>query len=165
MLNVHSNLEPLKREIENALQTEDFAVFYGLSNPDDSNTVYWDSERNPDYSSFLAAAQKVGARMIIFWEREFQTQDIDGALEEMEDCELTPEERRSLERKLRGMRVYEGRTCALRLTFFYESRPYVFELRTEWFNEFYEISDEIASNLSDDEDEDDDSLGGYYSRN
>jgi hypothetical protein len=165
---LHSNLDTLKREIADALQSEDFAVFYGSAHPmEDTGTVYWDSERNPDYRAFLAAAHKVGARMIIFSEREFQTPDIDQALEEMEDCEISHEERRSFERKLRSMRVFEGRACAVRLTFHYENRAYVFELRTEWFDEFLQVSEEIDSRLpdDDDEDEDDSSLGGYYSKN
>ena len=163
---MHSNLDTLKQEIVDALQSEDIAVFYGNAHPlENGGSVYWDSDRNPDYRAFLAAAQKVGARMIIFSEREFRSDDIDQSIEEMEDCEITHEDRKVFERKLRNMRVFEGRTCAVRMTFHYEKRGYVFELRTEWFDEFLEISDEIASRLPDEEEEDEDSLGGYYSKN
>ena len=45
-------------------------------------------------------------------------------------------------------------------------RVYLFDLRTEWFDEFSEIQDEIHLLAPDPDAGDDDSpIGGYFSRN
>jgi hypothetical protein len=163
---LHSNLEALKREMLDALRDGDFAVFHGSTHGGEGGSaVYWDAERQPDYHAFLAAAGTLGVKLVIFSEREFRAGEIDQSLDELEDCELTHEERRSLERRLRDLRVFEGRTCALRLTFHYEAREYIFDLRTDWFDDFLELRDEIAARLPEEDDEEDESLGGLYSNN
>ncbi len=163
---MHSNLDHLKRELLEALRGNDLAVFFGASQGFDEQPVtYWNSEREPDYHAFLGVAARLGVKLIVFSEREFRRSEIDDELDSLQDGDFTHEERRSLERRLRDLRVHEGRICALRLTFYYENRGYVFEARTEWFDDFLELSDEIASHLPDEEDEEEGSLGGYYSNN
>ncbi len=164
---MYSNLDTLKREILETLRGEEYVLFHGNSHSlEEEANVFWDTERNPDYNSFLAAARKLGVKLIIFSEREFRSAEVDELVDELEDCELDAEEQRGLERRIRDLRVFEGRTCALRLGFHFEGRGYVFELRTDWFDEYLETSDEIAARMpDDDEDEDDGSLGGYYSNN
>ncbi len=76
------------------------------------------------------------------------------------------EERRGFERRLREMLAYQGFTCALELSYDAGGRSYVYELQADWYGEFLHILDEIDSYLpEDDQQEDEDSMGGYFSRN
>ena len=64
------------------------------------------------------------------------------------------------------MRIFEGVTCSLELAFDYNSRLYVYEVQPDWYEDFINIEDEITARLSDADDVDDnDSLGGYFSKN
>jgi hypothetical protein len=110
------------------------------------------------------------ARVIIFAHREFEAEELDDALEQMQDCELGREEQRSIERSLNDLRAFVGATCSIEMAFDYQGRMYVYELVTEWFQTFIELSDVLiaaATPNSDDNDEDetDSSFGGYYSKN
>jgi hypothetical protein len=67
-----------------------------------------------------------------------------------------------MERRLREMRRYEGYTCQIELSFDLPPRIYVFDLRTEWFQELSDMLDQI------DEASDEPDLpgpSGYFSKN
>ena len=55
------------------------------------------------------------------------------------------------------------------MAFDYQGRMYVYELVTDWFETFVELSDLLiaasSSDDGDDKDEADGSFGGYYSKN
>jgi hypothetical protein len=40
---------------------------------------------------------------------------------------------------------------------------YIYELRPDWYEDFLGICDEITTHLPTDDEEDDESLGGFYS--
>jgi hypothetical protein len=165
---VDLNLDTLKREILEYLDSAGFAVFH--SSPgrlEGLPMVLWDTEGFPDYQMFLEVARKTGCKMVLFAAREFASSDLDDLLGQLEDCEFTREERREHESHLREMRIFEGLTCSLELAFDYHNRLYVYELQPDWYEEFLNIEDEVVSRLTcDDEDDDsDDSLGGYFSKN
>jgi len=42
---------------------------------------------------------------------------------------------------------------------------YVYELQPDWYEEFLTLDEEIVTSLSDDELDDDEPLGGYFSKN
>lgn len=161
------NLNTLKREILDYLEAGGFAVFH--SSPgglEGIPMVTWDSEHFPDYQMFLEVASKAGNKIIIFATREFESGDIDELISQLEDCELTRDERREYESRLRELRAFEGVTCSLELAFDYQSRLYVYEVQPDWYDEFLELEDEIFSRASEGEELDDnDSLGGYFSKN
>lgn len=161
------NLDTLKHEILDYLAASGFAVF--RSSPgglDGFPMVLWDTEHYPDYQMFLEVVQKCGIKVILFAAREFESSDVDELLEQIEECDLTRDEAREYQSRLRDMRVYEGVTCSIELAFDYNSRFYVYEVQPDWYSEYLELEDEIATRLSDDGDIDDgDSLGGYFSKN
>ena len=163
------NLDTLKREILDFLEHSGLAVFHGCSGALDSQSmVLWDTERHPDYQAFLDVAVKCGSRIIIFAAREFQSSDIDDLMTNLEDLDLTRDEKRDYEKRLRALRVHEGVTCSLELAFDHDSRLYVYEMQPDWYEEFLSVEDEIMSLISDPEgmdEDDDDSLGGYFSKN
>ena len=87
-------------------------------------------------------------------------------LAQLDDLELTREEKRDYEKRLRELRVHEGVTCSLEVAFDYHSRLYVYEMQPDWYDEFLSVEDEIMSLIADHEDMDDDEpLGGYFSKN
>ena len=96
---------------------------------------------------FLDTARKIGAKMILFAAREFESPEIDDAIEELDECDLTREERRDLENRLRELRVHEGVTCSIELAFDHHARIYVYEMRPDWYDEFLSIGEEIAVHL------------------
>jgi len=163
---VDLNLDTVKREILEYLESSQFAVF--RSHPgslDGMPMVTWDIERYPDYQMFLETARKIGCKMILFASRDFDEAEIEEALEQLDECDMGTEERLDIERRLRGMRGYEGVTCSLELGFDHHARMYVYALRPDWYEEFLAVCEEITCHLPVEEDEDDGTIGGLYSNN
>jgi hypothetical protein len=161
------NLDILKPEIELYLEEAGLAVFYGYSRPIEATpAVYWDCDQYPDYRQFIQSARAAGAKLIVYHQREFFTEQVDEAIEKLHSCELPAQESRHLEERLGDLRSYEGCICAIELSFDHEGRVYLFDLRTEWFDEFSEMLDEIQLLAPDPDEGDDDSpISGYFSRN
>ena len=161
------NLDTLKREILEYIDSSGLAVFHGRPGGlDGQSLVLWDTERHPDYQMFLDVALKGEVRVIIFASREFVAGDTEELLAQLDDLELTREEKRDYEKRLRELRVHEGVTCSLEVAFDYHSRLYVYEMQPDWYDEFLSVEDEIMSLIADHEDMDDDEpLGGYFSKN
>jgi hypothetical protein len=164
---VDLNLDTLKREMLDFLDATGFAVF--RSSPgslEGMPMVLWDIEHYPDYRMFLEVAQKAGIKLMLFGSREFEPSDIDDLVEHLDECDLTREEHREFEKRLRDFRIYEGVTCSLELAFDHGQRLHVYEVQPDWFEEYLSIEDELMMRTAGDEDpDDDDSLGGYYSKN
>jgi len=164
---MNANLDTLKNEVEKYLAEKGFNVFHGLSRIMDSlPIVYWDCERSADFRAFLDVAQRSGATLIVFHHEEFTPDNIDEALDQLEAAGMPAEDQRTMERRLKELRAYEGFTCTVELSFDHEGRIYVFDLRTDWYNELTDIVDEIEMYGSDvDEEDDNGPIGGYFSRN
>jgi hypothetical protein len=166
---VDLNLDTLKREILEYLESSGLAVFHGSPGGLDGQTmVLWDTERHPDYRMFLDVALKSETRVIVFASREFAAADTEDLLSQLDELDLTRDEKRDYEKRLRALRVHEGVTCSLELAFDHHSRLYVYEMQPDWYDEFLGVEDEIISLLSDSEDgdeDDDEPLGGYFSKN
>jgi hypothetical protein len=160
------NLDTLKQEILTYLEHSEFAVFRSASGGlDGLPMVLWDVERYPDYQMFLDTARKTGCKMILFAAREFESQEIDESVEELDECDLARDERQDLEGRLRALRVHLGVTCSLELAFDYHARMYVYEIRPDWYDEFLSIGDEIAVHMPSDTEQEDDGSFGYFSNN
>lgn len=165
---MNQNLEKLRTEIEDYLATRDLAVFRGfVSDLHEQRLVFWDVDRTPDYKAFVACAERAGIRLVIYNSRDFRREMVDEALERLEESELPKDDIRPLERRLRELKPFDGFTCGLELAFELENRIYVFDLRTEWYGEFLDLLDQIDGMIETEGfgDEDDESLGGYFSRN
>lgn len=161
------NLDILKTEIQEFLEHSELVVFYGYSRTLDAlPIVMWDSDRFPDFKQFIKAAHASGTKLIVLHSREFTADFIDNAIDDLADADMAAEDRRSVERRLRELRAYDGFTCAVELSFDIGSRAYIFELRTDWYDEFSDLIVEIDSAISDDDDEPDEGpIGGYFSKN
>ncbi len=103
-------------------------------------------------------------KIVTFYYRSFSLDQIDSALDQLEDTNLTREEKRSFETRLRQLQAYEGFTCAVELSFSVDGQVYSFELHTDWYEALNDILAELDA-ASEEEEEDDGTLGGYFSKN
>jgi hypothetical protein len=159
------NLDTLKNEIEQHLKNSGFAIFHGCSRGDDkAPAVYWDCERYPDYHAFLDAAQAAGVKIIVLHHRELTRDELDEAIQRLGTCDLPREENRSVERRLAELRVYEGFTCVLELSFDHQGSTFLYDLRTDWYDELTDIASDLQL-MSSGQDDDAAPMGGYFSKN
>jgi hypothetical protein len=161
------NLETLRPEIQEYLESRGMVVFHGYPRSGDPSVpVFWDTQRHPDYRMFLAAAEAAGARLLTLYAREFTDDLVDDALERLEESGLPRDEQRAIEMRLREMRGYAGFTCHIELSFDLASRVYVFDLRTVWFDDLNDLLDRIDDAYGEGDEEDEGPLGGgYFSKN
>jgi hypothetical protein len=163
------NLDTLKREIPEFLHGKGLAVFRGFVNElHEQKLVFWDVDRESDYKTFVDCALQAGIRLVIFNYRDFERAMADDAIERLEECDMPREELRAIERRLKDLRAYDGFTCSVELAFEMQNRFYVFDLRTDWYEELLDLLDQVDTAAPIDtgiEDEDDESMGGFYSRN
>ncbi len=164
---VDLNLDTLKQEILGHLEHSEFAVFRTESGSmDNLPTVLWDVERYPDYQMFLETARKSGANMILFASREFTEAELDELPAQLEDLDLPREERREFERQIKNFRVHQGATCEIEIAFQHQSFLYLYSAQPDWYEEFQDLSDEVAIQLPISESgEEDPGMGGFYSNN
>ena len=162
------NLDTLRHEIEQHLEARGIAVFRSYPRVDSEDLVpgaiYWDWEHHPDYREFVEAASAAGVRMVTLFAREFTSEVLETALAHLQDTDLERDERRAFDERLNEMRAYEGFTCQIELSFDHAQRTYVFEVRTDWFDELNDMVERIEYSYQDDE-EDESPLSGYYSKN
>lgn len=159
------DLEALRAEIQAYLDDSGLAVFHGYHRVSDTlNQVSWDTELHPDFKLFLATARKAGAKLIVFHHQAFSLDQIDEALDRLEDSDFTRDEKRNYETRLRQLQAYEGFTCGVELSFCVEGHIYVFELHTEWYDVLNDILAELDA-AAEEEHEEGGTLGGYFSNN
>jgi hypothetical protein len=138
------NLELVRAEIEEYLESSGIAVFHAFPGIDeDAPVVQWDTDHYPDYRPFLAVAEAAGIRMVALHANEFRDEVLDEAQKRLEYSTIGGADRTTMERRLREMRRYNGFTCQIELSFDMAPRSYVFDLRTEWFQELSDMLDEI----------------------
>jgi len=159
------NLDTLNTEIQQYLEDSGLVIFHGHSRTmDAAPAVYWDCEQHPDYKLFIQTAQAAGVKIIVFHQRRFDSGQVDDALEQLAECDLSREEQREYKRRLSALRVYDGQVCAIELSFDHQDRVFLFDLHTEWYDELGDLAAEIDI-MSAGAGEDDEPLGGYFSKN
>lgn len=159
------NLDTLKTDIKECVEQAGLALFYGYSRSLDSlPAVEWDCDQYPDFQLFVEAAVTAQAKIIVFHQREFSSEQVEDALERLAGCGLPSQECHDFEQRLNDLHAYSGSVCAVELSFDYQGRVFLFDLRTEWYEEFSDIFDEIQLMTAPD-DEDDTPMSGYFSKN
>ena len=166
-LRMRPNLDTLRHEIEQHLESRGLAVFRSLprTEPERSpaEAVYWDAQNHPDYRDFVEAACAAGVRLVTLYARELTPDVVENALVQLPDTDLDRDERRALDTRLHEIRAYEGFICQIELAFDHAQRTYVFEVRTDWFDELNDLVERIEYSYEDEGDEN--PLSGYYSNN
>src|SRR5580693_221442 len=121
------NLETLKGEILDYLEHSDFAVFRSHAGAlEGLPMITWDTERCPDYRTFLEVAHKAGEKLILLASRELAEDEVDEILEELQE----------LEGRLGKAQRHVGETCTLELAFDHNSHLYVYEVQPDWYEDF-----------------------------
>jgi hypothetical protein len=159
-----TDLETVRTEIQTYLEQSDLAVFHGYSSLTDSISVYWDTERHTDFRGFLKAAEKAGTRLIVFYHQQFSLTEIDEVLQQLEDSELSREEKRGYESRIREIQKYEGFTSVVELSFAIDGRSYLYRLNTEWYEAWEDVLSEIDA-VTEEQDEEEGPISGYFSNN
>lgn len=163
------NLDTLKKEIREHLETNGLAVFAGFVNElHEQRLIIWDVDREPDYRKFVDCAIHAQVKLIVFNYRDFERAMIDEALERIEETDLPREEQRGIERRLKELRAFDGFTCSIEMCFEHGGRYYLYNLRTEWYEELLDLMEQIELAVGDGdplEGDEDEPIGGYFSRN
>lgn len=162
------DLSAMKAEILAKLDQESFAIFYSESGRDQLNSIYWDVKHHPEVDKFLAAAKSSGSTLVVFYERTFSQVSIDDTVERLDACDMSREEKRSYETRLKELEKFEGFTCEVELSFTNGGYAYVYQARTEWFEEFEDIFADVAvgeSEMFEEEEDEEGPISGYFSRN
>jgi hypothetical protein len=154
----------MRAEIQEYLESRGLAVFHGFPRTfDNVSAVYWNTADHDDYRDFLKAAEAAGVKLVTLYANEFDENLIDDALEHIDDPALPRDERRGLEKRLRELRAFAGFTCQIELSFDLAPRVYVFDLRTEWFEELNDLLHAIDDAFDDKPAEEPPT--GYFSQN
>jgi hypothetical protein len=163
------DLEQMRVDVEAYLEKMNWPVFHGYHRMVDALVqVNWDTNRHPDFREFVECAKKAGAKLIVFYYDSFSQDKIDEALDQLEVCDLTREEKRSYESRLRSLQAYEGFTSTLHLSFALDGRMFLFDLRADWYEALDDILmdlDVASADLEEEEGSDGPVGGGYFSNN
>jgi hypothetical protein len=152
--------------MQNYLQEHGPTIFYGYSRAvDPTDQVYWDTERHPDFRQFVEAGRTAGAKLMVFVHDAFSLDEIDEALDQLEDSQIAWDEKHTFEKRIRELQAYEGFTCGLELSFDLEGKVYLFQLRTDWYQTLKDILAELEATTELEEDEDQGPMPGYFSKN
>ena len=161
---MNRNLDTLRDEMLQSLAGKGFAIYHGEERPFDTS-IRWNTRTEPDFHGFVQCALAAGIKLMVLHHHSFARVEVDEALEDLEMSQLTEDEYRSISRRLKELREYDGFTCMLELSFDHDNRTYLFHLHTDWFAEFLNLRNDIDEAFPENEDDSDDSMGGYYSKN
>lgn len=162
------DLEKTRGEIEAYLAEKHIPVFFGYDHMMESLIhVSWDTEKHPDFRDFIAVASDSGAKLVVFHLESFSESSIDEALDQLELCDFSREEKRGYEKRLKALQGYDGFTSLISLSFTADGRVYHFELHSEWHDTLEDIWMELdaASGEGADEESGDGPVSGYFSNN
>jgi hypothetical protein len=150
---MNSNLETQLAEMQNYLESNGFVIFHSdMRSPElPHGGIYWNAEKHPDFRDFAAAAQAVGVRMMTLFSRIFDAEAIDLVLEGLDFEGLDRGERRTMEQKLDQLRDCDGFVCRIELSFDHAERTYIYDVRTDWLDDFEELAEDMGTPFDDDD--------------
>lgn len=165
---MEQNLDSLKQEILDELQVGGFAMFYSESrHADPEHAIFWDAETHPDFRSFLRCASQLRVPLVVIHALTFREDDVEDALQDLEESAVENEEKQEMTVTLREMNVFAGLVGSLDLSFDFQGNTYFYYLEADWYREFLDLRDEIdVMNIGEGFGESpDEPMGGYFSKN
>jgi hypothetical protein len=160
------DLETLRKDVESFLEKEGVPVFFGEYGMFDTvHQVTWDVQSHPDFREFVAAGRQAGAPIFVFSYHALSLDQIDDAMEMLEDANLPREDQRNFETRLKQLEGYEGFTCSLDLSFRIDGQTYVYQRETDWYHDLNDILAELTALSQADQASDEDDLNNYFSKN
>ncbi len=168
------NPQLLKEEIAEYLYRAGLAIYH--VEPDmwpEDRTVWWDTNRVPDYKKFITAAKSVGAKMILYYDQDLSEELIADAEDALELAVLEPEEYRDYARQIGDLRSYIGFTSRLGIGYASEGIFYWFDLEAPWYEDFMEMLEDLhmsslpyeSRRAGEEDEEEDPPIGNFYSNN
>jgi hypothetical protein len=164
---MNTDLGALKNAVVEYLAAQQMIAFHSyMRHHEGVPAIGWDSKRYPDFRAFIDTAKRAGIEMVVIRTEHFSEDDIEETLSELGEADLEKSDQRRIERRLGELRGYVGFASNIELSYDYQGRLYFFDLRTDWYDEYLDLHDEIITLLPDpSESGDDGPVGGYYSRN
>ena len=165
---MQDNLDKLKSEIERKLETDRFIVFRGLARSwEDSDIVYWQTEKYPDYNDFLQTAEAVGIRLIVLAITEFHESAGEDMEDRLETASFPRDERRAAEKSIKDLKTRVGAICTIELSYTFDNQIYMYEVKPPWFEEYEDMIDNLmmADGPFQMDESDDTPMGGFFSKN
>lgn len=166
---MEDSLDSLKQAIASELEEGGFAVFMGESRgADEESAIFWDVESHPDFRAFLRCAAKLRVSLVVLHTRVFREEEIEDALQDLDESAIDGTEQEEMASSLREMNVFSGLVGAVDLSFDFEGRTYFYYVEADWYREFLDLRDEIdVMTFRDGYGEGDtgESMGGYFSKN
>jgi hypothetical protein len=162
------DLEKTRVDVEAYLEEKSIPVFFGYDHMTESLIhVSWDTDKHPDFRDFVTVASRAGVKLMVFHSESFSESSIDEALDQLEVCDFSREEKRNYEKRLKALQGYEGFTSLISLSFTVDGRVYQFELHSDWHDTLEDIWMELdaASGEMSNEESGDGPVGGYFSNN
>ena len=167
MSEIRQDLDTLCAEVERDLATRSFAIFRGHHRAlENRSQVDWDVIKSPDFHDYLACAERLGVRLLVFSHQKLTTQLLDQVRERIDTTDLSREDSRDFERTFKKLRGYEGFTSSLELSFDFEGITYIFHISTPWYDELLDMIEDLDDAIEHAAgDEDGGPMGGYFSQN
>lgn len=161
-------LNDLKTRIETAIAAKNLLLFRSYDR-DLEHVIRWNTRAYPEPEGFVEAAANLGVKVICFHDLRFEAEILSSAIEEMRESGVSRPTLREFERDLRRFREFEGFLCSLEISFDSSGQTYMYQVQTDWYQEYLEKLESVDDLLDgfDDGDpgEGPDPMGGYFSKN
>ncbi|GEM_PF-2182539 len=164
---MQDNLELAAREIEDYLHANRFIIFRGAARGmDDPRNVYWDVHQHPSAIDFLKTAEETGVRLLVLHTERFEESAIEELETALEGLGLPRNEQRPLEKRIKDLHVYVGKTVEIEMSFAFDNQVYIYSISSVWSDEYDDLYEELMLTPPEFEDEEDDApMGGFFSKN
>jgi hypothetical protein len=164
---MQENLETVAREIEDYLRANRFIVFRGKPrSSDDPRNVYWDVHQHPSAIDFLKIAEETGVRLVVLRVERFEESAIEELETALESLGLARSEQRSIEKRIKDLRAYVGKTLEIELSFVFDDQVYIYSVSSSWSDEYDDLYEELMLTPPEFEDDENDTpMGGFFSKN
>ncbi len=162
---MRENLESLSEQIEAYLKENEIVIFRSEARGGTllSGAVYWDTSEDSNFRSFVDAARALDVRLLTLHATRFSEHELEETLFLLSETSLGLEDKREFERQLSPLGDYSGFVGRVELSFDFATRTYIFELATEWYEEYEDLADQVESMLSGMRASD--PLGGFFPTN
>lgn len=160
-------LNDLKARIEAAVTAKNLLLFRSYDR-EKERPVRWNTRGYPDPEGFVDVAATLGAKVICMHDQRFDSTILANAVEEMRETGVSRQVLRDFERDLRRFREFEDFLCSLEVSFDADGTTYVYQLQTDWYQEYLEkleSVDDFLDGFDEDPDDGPDPMGGYFSKN
>ena len=164
---MQDTLEKMQLEIEAYLHANRFIVFRGQArNVDDTRLVYWNVDDYPNYLDFLKTAEETGVRLLVLHAERFDDGVVDDLEVALDALALPREERRPIEKRIEALNPYIGMTSEIEMSFAFDNQIYVYSIAADWHADYEDLYEELMLMPPEfEEPEEDEPIGGFFSKN